>query len=1321
MSLWQSTASGILTDEVVHCEANQLSAAGIMTSDRACPVNAEFDEDADGGVTPFPISPDVDRASTTGQDEATTLASLPNQAIKWLGPSANGDILSRKDMNNMNNMNNELHADEVSMRRPGLTPASSYHHAPHNPDHFALHLHRTGSPPFARPPSRAASTQRSSSSIHTLAKLEESSSPHSLRKAASNLSNRSDSRVRLISHSKSSSTSFLSAKSLNSEQPIYPDQSFASLQTQFAAGRPPPVLRTRSSNSSPNRLYSDMSLSSRPQRTHQNLTPAPVTAGNTPMSSPGLFSPTFSRPPTSDPPGGELSHSGSPLLHPAHTQKPKVTHTAEIDRDLYTGNKYINDYEILGEIGRGEHGKVKLGRRIGEETNVAIKIVPRYSKRRRLGKLGAPEDETKREVAVLKKARHPNVVSLLEVIDDPGKNKVYLVLEFVEHGEIQWRKRAPFEILGINNTRMDAEKDGDTLSIEPTEAQLLAVAKAKRRREKLQERSLAAGLTHVPKWSLEHSADTDDESESTDLSNSISRQYSRSNIPSRTESHEEYGFALETQLSGSMYGAYDTHVYRNRAASVAASATSHMSSEFEFSFKEEDLDHYGYVPALTFEECRNAIKDTLLGLEFLHFIGIIHRDIKPMNLLVAANDHVKISDFGVSYLGRPVSDEEEDKTIEAEAETLDNPKELARSVGTPGFWAPELCYDVTDPAQVAIFEKDGTPKITQSIDLWSLGITLYGMVYARLPFYEVREPRMHLYEVISRSDPFIPRTRLVPVDTTNSEPVFSATGPINCNKRLDYELKFEVVPDTLRDFIKQLLTKDPDKRITIAGAKKHPWVLEGVADPSQWLKVVNPGHKKKSDILDVDEKEMSRAVVKRSIIERAVSGVTRMAGNLLGRRDTRKRARSATTSNSASSESIASPSASSTSTVGKGERSKEGQRASFRGDEVVAAVLKTLREGAEHPLAQSQTASPDGKESPLYFAEVSDTTVASGTKPSTEHNHQPMRPAAISSISTANSDKTIRASQYTKRSSVLDHPLQENHIETSNLLDAASTSLHGLFSGAQRGLAGMRSRERRQLNGSRSPSSTRASSDTDAHSEPIVAMSNTEAAGDFEVPEALRNNSSVQDRPRQHLSLITPNGDKRASHFQPPESSESDFEQAQAINRRRHLQEVQLEAEQAASRPESRTATDDCPPSPDDVMYLQKGKTVAHENSPTTDIATLPSASTIASSEDFDGSSVSQSASNPSIGAISGASSPPNDPFLAVKDQQTGHGSDNLPDFMRTSDTITAHGRPAVTVCIPLKPQVEYDEEDDEEGCDEGDDSSGDEGLVMTAGGSRRA
>jgi SNF1-activating kinase 1 len=118
------------------------------------------------------------------------------------------------------------------------------------------------------------------------------------------------------------------------------------------------------------------------------------------------------------------------------------THKAQVEQDFITGRKLINQYEIIDEIGRGAHGKVKLGRSLETSDYVAIKIIQRFSKKRKLGKVTFdPEVKVKREIAILKKIRHPNVVGLLEVIDDPELKKIYMVLEHVELGEIVWRKK----------------------------------------------------------------------------------------------------------------------------------------------------------------------------------------------------------------------------------------------------------------------------------------------------------------------------------------------------------------------------------------------------------------------------------------------------------------------------------------------------------------------------------------------------------------------------------------------------------------------------------------------------------------------------------------------------------------------------------------------------------------------------------------------------------------------------------------------------------------------------------------------------------------
>ena len=79
-----------------------------------------------------------------------------------------------------------------------------------------------------------------------------------------------------------------------------------------------------------------------------------------------------------------------------------------------------------------------------------------------------------------------------------------------------------------------------------------------------------------------------------------------------------------------------------------------------------------YVPCLTLEQARQTFRDIILGLEYLHYQGIVHRDIKPANLLWTGEHRVKISDFGVSYLGRPIRDDDNIEDLaEADAQPLD--------------------------------------------------------------------------------------------------------------------------------------------------------------------------------------------------------------------------------------------------------------------------------------------------------------------------------------------------------------------------------------------------------------------------------------------------------------------------------------------------------------------------------------------------------------------------------------------------------------------------------------------------------------------------
>lgn len=118
---------------------------------------------------------------------------------------------------------------------------------------------------------------------------------------------------------------------------------------------------------------------------------------------------------------------------------PMVRTTHELVKSMEEdGTKLINNYVVLDELGRGSCGKVKLAFDPATSSMVAIKIV-----RRRASTTGfvSMQDKTagaalEREIAVMKKLRHKNIVSLYEVIDDPDSLKLYLVMQHVDDGAI---------------------------------------------------------------------------------------------------------------------------------------------------------------------------------------------------------------------------------------------------------------------------------------------------------------------------------------------------------------------------------------------------------------------------------------------------------------------------------------------------------------------------------------------------------------------------------------------------------------------------------------------------------------------------------------------------------------------------------------------------------------------------------------------------------------------------------------------------------------------------------------------------------------------
>ncbi|HEV8432312.1 MAG TPA: serine/threonine-protein kinase, partial [Thermoanaerobaculia bacterium] len=106
---------------------------------------------------------------------------------------------------------------------------------------------------------------------------------------------------------------------------------------------------------------------------------------------------------------------------------------------------------------------------------------------------------------------------------------------------------------------------------------------------------------------------------------------------------------------------------------------------------------------LTFEQIGDVIAQVAEGLDFAHAKGIVHRDVKPANVILLEGMRAKITDFGIAKIASGVS----------------NLTTTGQFLGTPNYMAPE--------------QIKGAPVDGRS-DIFSLGICLYECLTRRKPF-----------------------------------------------------------------------------------------------------------------------------------------------------------------------------------------------------------------------------------------------------------------------------------------------------------------------------------------------------------------------------------------------------------------------------------------------------------------------------------------------------------------------------------------------------------------------------------------------------------
>uniref|UniRef100_A0A6A7FRR0 non-specific serine/threonine protein kinase n=2 Tax=Hirondellea gigas TaxID=1518452 RepID=A0A6A7FRR0_9CRUS len=150
------------------------------------------------------------------------------------------------------------------------------------------------------------------------------------------------------------------------------------------------------------------------------------------------------------------------------------------------------------------------------------------------------------------------------------------------------------------------------------------------------------------------------------------------------------------------------------------------------------------------------------GLQYLHSRGVVHKDVKPGNLLLTCDHTLKITDFGVAE----------------QVEVLQGNDLITCSQGSPMFQPPEVAGG------------SHTHYPGYKLDVWSSGCTLFNFTSGKYPF--------------------------------NGSNIFRIFESV-CHEALVVPSDLD---ESLGDLLQQMLNKDPFKRISLQEAKTHRWVQQ---------------------------------------------------------------------------------------------------------------------------------------------------------------------------------------------------------------------------------------------------------------------------------------------------------------------------------------------------------------------------------------------------------------------------------------------------------------------------------------------------------------
>ncbi|RDB23713.1 Mitogen-activated protein kinase SLT2/MPK1 [Hypsizygus marmoreus] len=195
--------------------------------------------------------------------------------------------------------------------------------------------------------------------------------------------------------------------------------------------------------------------------------------------------------------------------------------------------------------------------------------------------------------------------------------------------------------------------------------------------------------------------------------------------------------------------------------------------------------------SLTNEHVQYFLYQILRGMKYVHSASVIHRDLKPGNLLVNADCELKICDFGLSRGFDSTPDE--------------YATHLTEYVATRWYRAPEI---------MLAFRRYNT-----AIDVWSIGCILAELLLGK-PLFKGKDYVDQLnkvLDVLGTPDETVIRK-------IGSEKAQAYVRSLPFKKTLPFRKLLPAADPQALDLLGKMLAFDPDDRITVPQALEHPWL-----------------------------------------------------------------------------------------------------------------------------------------------------------------------------------------------------------------------------------------------------------------------------------------------------------------------------------------------------------------------------------------------------------------------------------------------------------------------------------------------------------------